>query len=77
MGEAMSPTCGHRCPTKGGTCFPDPCKLYRAPTAVEAARWRLNQCRQTVRDGEEELRRRRAALEQAEIALAELEARHG
>lgn len=40
--------------------------------AFVAAQWRLDQCRKTVREGEEELRRRREALRQAEIAMAEL-----
>ena len=73
--EPMSPTCDYRCPEKGGTCFPGPCKAYLARPklpALESARWRLDQCRKTVREGEEELRRRRAALEQAEVALREL-----
>jgi hypothetical protein len=39
--------------------------------AIEAAAWRLAQCRKTVREGEEEQRRRREALRQAEIAYAE------
>lgn len=79
--EAMAPTCSSRCPTKGGTCFPDPCKLYverRAHAATSqgqmaAARWRVQQCRQTVKEGERELRLRKAALVQAEAALAGLE----
>jgi hypothetical protein len=40
--------------------------------AVAAARWRLAQCRKTVREGEQELAKRREALRQAEIAIAEL-----
>lgn len=76
----MAPTCGHRCPTKGGTCFPSPCKLYVERQAyrasyegqVAAARWRVEQCQQTVRKGEEEQRRRVAALVQAKQALAEV-----
>lgn len=71
MGDALAPTCNLRCPEPKGTCFPAPCKKYRPPSAIEAAAWRLEQCRKTVREGEEELRRRRAALEQAEIAYAE------
>lgn len=69
---AMAPTCNLRCPEKGGTCFPKPCKLYRPPSAEASARWRLDQCRKTVREGETELQRRREALAQAEIALAEV-----
>lgn len=75
MSEAMSPTCDYRCPEKAGTCFPGPCKAYLARPklpALEAARWRLDQCRRTVREGEEELQKRHAALEQAEIALREI-----
>jgi hypothetical protein len=70
----LAPTCNFRCPEKKGTCFPDPCKLYREPSAIEAAKWRLQQCRKTVREGEDELRRRMEALEQAEIAYAALAA---
>lgn len=72
----ISPTCDYRCPEKRGTCFPGPCKVYAARPklpALEAARWRLQQCRKTVREGEEELVKRRAALEQAEIALKEIQ----
>lgn len=43
----------------------------RAPQ-IASARWRLDQCRKTVREGEEELRKRREALRQAEIAWEEV-----
>lgn len=48
-----------------------PCKRYVARPALEAAKWRLAQCRRTVREGEVELEKRREALRQAEIAYAE------
>lgn len=31
----LVPSCGGHCPTKGGTCFPEPCKLYAERKARE------------------------------------------
>jgi hypothetical protein len=68
--KPLSPACSG-CREPKGTCFPGPCKrcvANRDMAPIAAAAWRLNQCRKTVREGEEELAKRREALRQAQIA---------